>query len=57
VQLSVKLVVTLVDNKAYNGAQERNPFNFQHFSFMEIGIYLTGQLHGLKLLKLEFAAN
>jgi hypothetical protein len=27
------------------------------FSLMEIGIYLTGQLHRLKLLKLEFAAN
>jgi hypothetical protein len=52
VQQSVRLVVGLVDNRAYNGARERNPFNFQHVSYMEIGIYLTGQLQGLKLAKI-----
>jgi hypothetical protein len=53
----MRLVVELVDSSAYNGARERNPFNSQHFSLMEIGIYLTGQLHGLKLLKSDVAAN
>jgi hypothetical protein len=57
VRLIVGLIVGLVDNRAYNGDRERNPFNFQHFSLTEIGIYLDGQLHGLKPLKLDFAAN
>lgn len=53
-QLPVRLIVGLVDNRAYNGDRERNPFNFQHFSLTEIGIYLDGQLHGLKPMKLDF---
>jgi hypothetical protein len=56
-QLPVRLIVGLVDNRAYNGDRQRNPFNFQHFSLTEIGIYLDGQLHGLKPLKLDFAAG
>jgi hypothetical protein len=47
----VRLIVGLVDNRAYNGDRERNPFYFQHFSLTEIGIYLDGQLYGLKPLK------
>jgi hypothetical protein len=56
-QLPVRLIVGLVDNKAHNGDRERNPFNFQHFSLKETRIYLDGQLHGLKPLKLDFATN
>ena len=56
-QLPVRLIVGLVDNRAYNGDRERNPFNFQHFSLTEIAIYLDGQLHGLKPLKLDFDAG
>jgi hypothetical protein len=49
--------VGLVDNRAYNGDRERNTFNFRHFSLKEIGIYLDGQLYGLKPLKLDFAVG
>ena len=56
-QLPVRLIVGLVDNRAYNGDRERNPFNFQHFSLTEIAIYLDGQLHGLKPLELDFTAG
>lgn len=56
-QLPVRLIVGLVDNRAYNGDRERNPFNFQHFSLTEISVYLDGQLHGLKPLKLNFTSN
>ena len=56
-QLPVRLIVGLVDNRAFNGDRERNPFNFQHFSLTEIGIYLDGQLHGLKPLKLDYDAG
>lgn len=53
-QLPVRLIVGLVDNRAYNGDRERNPFNFHHFNLTEIAVYLDGQLHGLKPLKLNF---
>ena len=56
-QLPVRLIVGLVDNRAYNGDRGRNPFNFQHFSLTEIGIYLDGQLYGLTPMKLDFAAG
>jgi hypothetical protein len=56
-KLPVRLVVGLIDNRAADGNRERNPFNFKHFSQTEIGIYLDGQLHGLKPLKLDYAAG
>ena len=56
-QLPVRLIVGLVDNRAYNGDRERNPFNFQHFSLTEVGVYLDEQLHGLKHLKLNFPSG
>jgi hypothetical protein len=34
--------------------REKNPFNFHHYSLSEIAVYLDGQLHGLKSLKLKF---
>jgi hypothetical protein len=56
-QLPIRLIVGLVDNRAYNGDRARNPFNFQHFSLTEIGIYLDGQSHGLKPLKLDYGSG
>jgi hypothetical protein len=46
-----------VDNGAYNGDREKNPFNFHHYSLTEIAVYLVGQLHGLKPLKLNFGSG
>jgi len=42
-QLLTRLVIELVDNRAFNGNRELNPFNFQHFNLHEIGLYLDGQ--------------
>jgi hypothetical protein len=56
-QLPTRLIVGLVDNRAYNSDRERNPFNFRYFSLTEIGIYLDGQLYGLQPLKLDFATG
>ena len=42
-QLPTRLVIGLVDNRAFNGNRELNPFNFQHFNLHEIGLYLDGQ--------------
>ena len=35
-QLPTRIVIGLVDNRAYNGDRQRNPFNFQHFNMNEI---------------------
>jgi hypothetical protein len=56
-QLPIRLIVGLVDNRAYNGEREKNPFNFHHYSLSEIAVYLDGQLHGLKPLKLNFGSG
>jgi len=34
--LPTRIVIGLVDNRAYNGDRQRNPFNFQHFNMNEI---------------------
>jgi hypothetical protein len=39
-QLPIRLIVGLVDNRAYNGDREKNPFNFHHYSLNEIAVYL-----------------
>jgi len=44
-QLPTRIVIGLVDNRAYNGDRQRNPFNFQHFNLNEIAVYLDGQQH------------
>jgi hypothetical protein len=56
-QLPVRLFVGFVDNRAYNGSRDKNPFNFHHYSLSEIAVYLDGQLHGLKPLKLKFGSG
>jgi len=51
-QLPTRIVVGLVDNRAFNGDRTLNPFNFQHFDLCEISLYLDGQQqHGLKLIQ------
>jgi len=42
-QLPTCVVIGLVDNAAFNGARNLNPFNFQHFNVSEIALYLDGQ--------------
>jgi hypothetical protein len=56
-QLPTRLIVGLVDNRAYNGNRDKNPFNFHYYSLSEIAVYLDGQLHGLKSLKLNFGSG
>ena len=42
-QLPTRIVVALVDNRAFNGDRAHNPFNFQHYNLSEISLYLDGQ--------------
>ena len=55
-QLPTRLVIALVDNTAFNGAFDRNPFNFHHYNLMEISVYSDGQQqYGIKPLTTDFA--
>ena len=57
-QLPTRLVIGLVDNRAFNGDRQRNPFNFQHFNLSEIALYLDGQQeYALKPLQVDFNNN
>jgi len=42
-QLPTRIVIGLVENRAYNGDRQRNPFNFKHFNLNEIAVYFDGQ--------------
>ena len=54
-QLPTRIVVGLVDNRAFNGDRARNPFNFHHYSLSEISLYLDGQQqYALKPLQPNF---
>jgi len=49
-------VIGLVDNRAYNGDRQRNPFNFQHFNLNEIAVYLDGQQqHAVRPVQPDYA--
>ena len=57
-QLPSRLVIGLVDNRAFNGARNRNPFNFKHFNLREIGVALDGnESTSVRVLKPDFANN
>jgi len=42
-QLLTRIMIGLVDNRAFNGDRERNPFNFRHFGLSKICLCLDGQ--------------
>jgi hypothetical protein len=55
-QIPTRLVIGLVDNEAFNGSYNRNPFNFAHFNLSEISVYIDGQQGDrIRPLKLNFA--
>jgi len=55
-QLPTRLVIALVGDAVFNGAFDRNPFNFHHYNVMEISVYSDGQQqYGIKPLTTDFA--
>jgi len=44
-QIPSRIVIAMVENQAFNGSYERNPFNFKHFNLSSIKIYVDGQAH------------
>jgi hypothetical protein len=53
-QLPTRLVIGCVDNRAFNGAYNRNPYNFEHFNMTQLKIYLDGQQQTIKPIETDF---
>src|SRR6267154_295278 len=54
-QIPSRIVIAMVENQAFNGYYERNPFNFKHFNLSSIKIYVDGQAHSnIKPIECDF---
>ncbi|XP_035692553.1 uncharacterized protein F54H12.2-like [Branchiostoma floridae] len=53
-QIPRRVVVTLVENTAFQGSYTRNPFNFQHFNLNYIGLNIDGETVPHKALTPSF---
>jgi len=54
-QIPSRIVIAMVENQAFNGSYERNPFNFKHFNLSSIKIYVDGQAHSnIKPIECDF---
>jgi hypothetical protein len=42
-QLPQRVVIAMVDNRAFNGDATRNPFNFQHFTVNHLSLMVDGR--------------
>jgi hypothetical protein len=42
-QLPVRLICGIVDNDAFNGAWNKNPFNFKNYNLTQLKLYVDGQ--------------
>jgi hypothetical protein len=56
-QLPTRLVIGCVDNDAYNGGYDKNPFNFKHYSLTQVKVYLDGQHQYIKPLEPNFTTR
>lgn len=57
VSLPKALYITLVENEAYNGDFEKNPFNFQHFNLNKLALYADGDYVVYKPFEPNFKTN
>lgn len=53
-QLPKRLIIGFVDNKAFNGDREMNPFNFQNYGINYLSLYADGMQIPSKPLQPDF---
>ena len=54
-QIPSRIVIAMVENQAFNGSYDRNPYNFKHFNLTSIKIYVDGQAHNnIKAIECDF---
>lgn len=56
-QLPTRLVIGMVDNDSFNGAYDKNPYNFKNYNLNQIKIFLDGQQQHIRPLEPNFTAN
>lgn len=54
-QLPKRLIIAMVDNKAYNGEQDKNPFNYKHYNLTSLSVCVDGKQVPSKPLRPDFA--
>jgi hypothetical protein len=55
--LPTRMVIGIVDNDAFNGSYEKNPFNFKHYDLTRLRILLDGQQNYIKPIETNFAQH
>lgn len=53
-QIPKRITIGLVENAAFNGAFDKNPFNFKHFKATQVGVFVNGESVPSKALQLNF---
>ena len=53
-QIPKRIILGLVENSAFNGAYNKNPFNFKHFKATQVGVLVNGESVPMKALQLNF---
>ena len=53
-QMPKRIIIGLVENTAFNGDKDKNPFNFQHFDADYLALYLDGMQVPSKPLQPDF---
>ena len=53
-QMPIRVIVGCVDSDAFNGAYDKNPFNFKHNKITELGLYVSGYKEPIKALHPNF---
>ncbi|KAF4530049.1 hypothetical protein B566_EDAN018291, partial [Ephemera danica] len=56
-QIPKRVVVGMVENKAYNGELKRNPFSFQHFSLSSFSLVKDGRQIPSRPIECDFDEN
>ena len=56
-QLPSRLVIGMVDNDAYNGSYEKNPFNFKNYNLTQIKVFLDGQSQVIRPIEPDYTHN
>lgn len=56
-ELPRRLIIGMVDEDAYNGHVQKNPFNFKHNSIKSMSAYYNGKLYPSKPYKMDFVVG
>jgi hypothetical protein len=54
-QMPTRIVIGCIDNDAFNGTYNKNPFHFKHMNLTQLKLYLDGQQISARPLELNFA--